>query len=224
MLGDKAGGAAPPPPEPQDGAPPESKEAAMSETLTIAQKEFEKAGLEMGERLSGAHRVFLADVSFSRSAMTTIGMAIKDIADRCGVFPQDITRGMQGHMYWLEESREPDRRLPGGGDRGGHAGGDSRGALVVQGCEPPHPVAGRPRPHSAGNVRPAPREVLNAARSPRGERAVVYCGAQRCGHGRAQSPGVGQHAPGVPGIQGDAAAPWRWPWRGAPCALRTGQK
>lgn len=76
----------------------------MSETMTIAQKEFEKAGLEMGERLSGAHRVFLADVSFSRSAMTTIGMAIKDIAERCGVFPQDITRGMQGHMYWLEDS------------------------------------------------------------------------------------------------------------------------
>lgn len=75
----------------------------MRDTMTIAQHEFQRAGLEMGERLEEAHRVFLSDVGFSKNAMSTIGFAIKDIAQKCGVFPHDITSRMQGHMYWLEE-------------------------------------------------------------------------------------------------------------------------
>ena len=76
----------------------------MSESTTIIQKEFEKSGVDFGERMAGAHRVCLTDVSFSRSAMGTIGLAIKDIAAQCGVFPQDITKHMRGHLYWVEDS------------------------------------------------------------------------------------------------------------------------
>ncbi|WP_461211083.1 hypothetical protein [Desulfocurvus sp. DL9XJH121] len=75
----------------------------MSATTTIAQREFERAGTEFGEHLEGAHRVYLTEVAFSRSAQCTIGLAVKDIAARCGVFAADIVKAMCGHMYWLEK-------------------------------------------------------------------------------------------------------------------------
>lgn len=74
-----------------------------SESITTAQKEFQAKGVDFGERLEGAHQVLLQDVRFSDNAKCTIGLAVKDIAARCGVFPHDITSRMRGRMYWLEE-------------------------------------------------------------------------------------------------------------------------
>lgn len=51
-----------------------------------------------------AHRVHPWDVEFSRSAMITIGSAVKQIAAHLGVSPKAVTKGMFGEMYWLEPS------------------------------------------------------------------------------------------------------------------------
>lgn len=72
--------------------------------ISTASKTFETAGKDIGTILEGAHRVYLNDVSFSQGAMHTIGLAVKEVAEKCGLFPNEVTKRLRGHMYWLEEN------------------------------------------------------------------------------------------------------------------------
>jgi len=75
----------------------------MADSST-ANKAFEAAQRALDEKLESAHRVTLGDVRFSQGAMYTIGLAVKEIAEKCGLFTGELTKRLQGHMYWLEGS------------------------------------------------------------------------------------------------------------------------
>jgi hypothetical protein len=48
------------------------------------------------------HALSLSDVSFTRDAMYTLGLAIKEIANYIGVFPNEISSRLDGDLYWTE--------------------------------------------------------------------------------------------------------------------------
>ncbi len=69
-----------------------------------AQAMMDEARRELDGPDGGEHPVTLDDVRFSRGAQLTIGFAVKEIAERCGLFPGDLTRRLRGRMYWMEGS------------------------------------------------------------------------------------------------------------------------
>lgn len=71
--------------------------------ISTASRSFEQHGAQMAKSLEGAHRVTLQDVQFSKNAQYTIGLAVKEIAERCGLYVGEITKKLRGDMYWQEE-------------------------------------------------------------------------------------------------------------------------
>ena len=78
----------------------------MRDAISHASRVFEESGPDFKNHFAGAHRVTLADVSFSDNAKYTIGLAVKDIASQLGMFDHEITRRLVGEIYWLEESED----------------------------------------------------------------------------------------------------------------------
>lgn len=75
----------------------------MADSST-ASRSFEQQGEVFAQSLDGAHRVELGDVQFSKNAQYTIGLAVKEIAERCGLYVGEITKRLTGDMFWLEEN------------------------------------------------------------------------------------------------------------------------
>lgn len=72
--------------------------------ISDASKMFEFTGMDVGNTQQTAHRVYLDEVSFTREAMYTLGLAVKEVAERVGVFPREIIKKLKGHMYWDERT------------------------------------------------------------------------------------------------------------------------
>lgn len=54
------------------------------------------------ELVGKSHELSLSDVAFTRDAMYTLGLAVKEVASHVGLFPSEITSRMKGRIYWTE--------------------------------------------------------------------------------------------------------------------------